>query len=108
VYSLTKPGEVGNNQHIAEAVYGMFDRAAQIAFTLGVGHDRVIYLALWSDGELGYHAWDAVAWLLENDPTLTAAAIKRLPREDQKRMCRGRSVDKLPTRRIVVQCMPDV
>jgi hypothetical protein len=86
----------------------MFDRAARIARALRVGHDRVIHLALWSDGELAYHAWDAVAWLLENDPILTAAAIKRFPRDDQKRMCRGRSVQELSTRQIVAQCMPDV
>jgi hypothetical protein len=108
VYSLTKPGAHGSHKYIGEAVYKMFDRAAHIARTLGRGHDRVLCLALWSDGELAYGAWEAVGWLLENDPILTANAIRRLPPGDQKRMCRGAAVTSLTTSQIVRRCEPGI
>ena len=107
MYTLAIPGETGNNVHIGRAVYEMFDRAAHIARMLGTGHDRVLRLALWSDGELAYKSWDAVDWLLENDPVLTAAAIRRLPETDQKRICHGQTVNGLTTRQIAGRCRSD-
>ena len=105
VYTLTWPGDWAGQQEAGDAVYGMFERAARIARRLGTGHDRVLRLALWSDGELGYPAWDAFHWLLMNDPELTVAAIRRLPASEQKRVCDGSVVDDgLVVREVVKRC----
>lgn len=87
VYALTYPREVSETNEVSEAVYGMFRRAARIARKLGIGHDRVLQLALWTDGELAYSSWEAFDWLLEYDHELAVAALKRLPRAEQRRVC---------------------
>jgi hypothetical protein len=102
VYRLTHPGPLFNTVEVGRTVHEMFDRAARLSRKLGFGHDRVIQLALWSDGELAYSAWDAFDWLLVNDPELTVAALRKVP-EGERRMCEG-PIDGLTVRATVARC----
>lgn len=92
---------------VSRTVYGMFERAARLARKLGYAHDRVIHLALWSDGELAYKAWEWFDWLLVNDPELTASALRGLPLAEQKRIC-GSGITASSTRDIVNTCHTDM
>lgn len=87
----------------SEPSCGIFERAPRIVRKLGIGHDRIIDLTMWSDGEVAEHAWDAFHWLLENDPQLMAAALKRYP-QDRLRGCDETLTAEMSAAEVVRRC----
>ena len=88
VYSLTYDSLFSDDERVLNVVYGMFERSARLARKRGIEHQRFISLCLLADGELAENAWEWFDWLLLNDTERTIAAIRELPLEDQRRICR--------------------
>jgi hypothetical protein len=106
VYHLTHPSPsgLGEDSRIGDVVYGMFERAARLAQKHDSGHSRVLKMCLFSDGELGETAWEWCDWLLRAAPERALNAIRSLPVEDQRRMCKDVSIEGLTAKEVVEKC----
>jgi hypothetical protein len=103
VYQLTDTPEVCENATVLATVYDMSDTAARLIQKYGILHGRLLSLCLYSNDEVGEVAFPACDTLMQEDPDLTVAALRTLPRTLRIRYC-GTDPRNLSVRVAVARC----
>lgn len=103
VYQLTYTAGVCESAAVSATVYDMFETATRLAKKFGFQHGRVLSLCLFSNPEVGEVAWPACDTLLQEDPHLTVAALRKLPRALRMRYC-GTDPRRLSEAAILSRC----
>lgn len=108
IYGLGELYSKEGNEFVpaSATVYGDFKVAARLAIKHHTAHDRVLryIFTTWNDAEVSEVSFPQINTLLDKDPERTAAAIRRLPLNEQKRLCRRGDMRKRSTKDIVEQC----
>ena len=108
IYALTYADEIKDDPLVTDVVYEMFGTASSLVQKHGRLHREFIELCTFTTGELAEAAWPMFDWLLEHDPAKTVAALRRLPAETRKRLCKGTDPIDLSEQEAVRECRSEL